>query len=194
MKRSPGPAKRSKSLTRIHAPFDRSMILLQVVVQIRTGSATAAATQMPFLLHRPVQPGGINERIESSVFPAGLAGGGPPGTRTNGQHDQRRSDRNRKSRQRDLASVLAQPDAKVAALCDIKPDRLGQGRQRGREAPAGDISGLPRPPRPQGCRRGGDRHALRPARRDGDYRQSRPASTSAAKNRRASIRPLSSAS
>src|SRR5262249_37435624 len=48
--RSPSPFKESESLGRIHASLDRSMILLQIVIQIRTGPTAAAATQMSLLL------------------------------------------------------------------------------------------------------------------------------------------------
>jgi hypothetical protein len=46
LQRSLSPVKGSESLTRIHAPLDRSMILFQVVVQVRTGAAKAVATQI----------------------------------------------------------------------------------------------------------------------------------------------------
>src|SRR5262245_19040755 len=50
LQRSPSSAKGSESLTRIHAPLDRSMILLQIVIQIQTSPTTAAATQIPLSL------------------------------------------------------------------------------------------------------------------------------------------------
>src|SRR5262249_46831514 len=50
LERSPSPVKGSESLARIHAPLDRPMILLQVVIQIRTSPTAAAATQIPLLL------------------------------------------------------------------------------------------------------------------------------------------------
>src|ERR1044071_1088037 len=50
LQRSPSPVKGTESLARIHAPLDRSMILLQVVIQIRTSPTAAAATQIPLLL------------------------------------------------------------------------------------------------------------------------------------------------
>src|ERR1044071_3313610 len=49
LQRSPSPVKGSESLARIHAPLDRSMVLLQVVIQIRT-SPTAAPSTLPILL------------------------------------------------------------------------------------------------------------------------------------------------
>src|SRR5262245_40721108 len=50
LQRSPSSAKGSESLTRIHAPLDRSMILLQIVIQIRTSPTAAAGTQIPLSL------------------------------------------------------------------------------------------------------------------------------------------------
>ena len=47
--RSPRRLKLSKSLLGIHAPFDRSVILLDDVVQVLNGSAPAAAAERPFL-------------------------------------------------------------------------------------------------------------------------------------------------
>jgi hypothetical protein len=50
LKRSTSSVKGSKSLARIPAPFDRPMILLQIVVQVRTRSTAAAAIQISLLL------------------------------------------------------------------------------------------------------------------------------------------------
>src|SRR6266849_4344953 len=49
--RSPRRLKLSKSLLGVHAPFDRSVILLDDVVQVLNGSAPAAAAERPFLLN-----------------------------------------------------------------------------------------------------------------------------------------------
>ena len=48
---SPRRLKLSKSLPGIHAPFERSMILLDDVVQVLNGSVPAAAAERPFLLN-----------------------------------------------------------------------------------------------------------------------------------------------
>src|SRR5580765_7410489 len=50
LQRSPSAVKGSESRTRIHPPLDRSMILFQIVIQIRTSPTAAAATQIPLLL------------------------------------------------------------------------------------------------------------------------------------------------
>src|SRR5262245_53198508 len=47
---SPRAIKGSESLARIDSPFDRSMVLLQVVVQVGTGSTAAAPSQFPLPL------------------------------------------------------------------------------------------------------------------------------------------------
>src|ERR1019366_6364354 len=51
LNRSPGRSKFAKALLGLHASFDRSMILLQDVVQILDGSMSAAAAQGSFLFH-----------------------------------------------------------------------------------------------------------------------------------------------
>src|SRR5215471_12374871 len=50
LQRPPSAVRRSESLTRIHAPLDRSMILLQIVIQIWTSSTAAAPTQILLVL------------------------------------------------------------------------------------------------------------------------------------------------
>src|SRR5262245_11908662 len=50
LQRSPSAVKGSESLTRINTPLNRSMILLQIAIHIRTSPTAAAATQIPLVL------------------------------------------------------------------------------------------------------------------------------------------------
>src|ERR1019366_1898255 len=69
LNRSPGRLVRAKALLGLHASFDRSMILLQDVVQILDRSMSAAAAQGSFLFHR-----GNRRAIEASLVSVDDAG------------------------------------------------------------------------------------------------------------------------
>ena len=61
-----------------------------------------------------------------------------------------------------LQGVLAQPDAKVLALCDIKPDRLDKAATAAAKDNPATYSGLAQDHRSQGHGRRLHRHSARP--------------------------------